>query len=240
MSTEALTKRANAALNELDEVVQTLARRADEDLAAKADLNEARWAEAAADYAQERRRRQELVATIGLQRADRTAVAVMLVTPGGGCVYLARRDASCEVFPAKWECPAGKVDPGDASPQAAAVRELREETGLEVGTERLVPAGLAIVDDGRALSAVFLFWLQLGPGEQPGLTEPDKRGRWMNFHIEEPAPADGYAPGAEILLTLLRNWRSAFEAQQRRVDAEFAEIRAQTSERRLALEAVTP
>jgi mutator protein MutT len=42
-----------------------------------------------------------------------------------------------------WEFPGGKVDAGDASPEAALVRELREELGIAVDARDLTPLAFA-------------------------------------------------------------------------------------------------
>ena len=43
--------------------------------------------------------------------------------------WLVTRRAEGRIFAGQWEFPGGKIEPGE-SPEQAAVRELREETGL--------------------------------------------------------------------------------------------------------------
>ncbi|OPY25390.1 MAG: hypothetical protein A4E28_03135 [Methanocella sp. PtaU1.Bin125] len=54
-----------------------------------------------------------------------------------------------------WEMPGGKVDPGE-EPEAAAVREFREETGFDVTGLRVIerePGGLVYIGDvGREVA----------------------------------------------------------------------------------------
>jgi ADP-ribose pyrophosphatase YjhB (NUDIX family) len=52
-----------------------------------------------------------------------------------------------------WDLPAGYLDPGE-SPEQAALRETREESGLQVRLERLV--GVYTARPGNAVSAIFL------------------------------------------------------------------------------------
>ena len=51
-----------------------------------------------------------------------------------GLVLVAQRPAH-KHLPLKWEFPGGKVEPGE-SPEAAIVRELREELGCEFALSR--------------------------------------------------------------------------------------------------------
>ncbi|MFI9615715.1 (deoxy)nucleoside triphosphate pyrophosphohydrolase [Streptomyces sp. NPDC052023] len=55
----------------------------------------------------------------------------------GGRLLAARRSAPPELA-GRWELPGGKVEPGEA-PEAALVRELREELGVEAEAVRRVP-----------------------------------------------------------------------------------------------------
>ena len=50
-------------------------------------------------------------------------------------VLLTRRPASMRTFPGCWVAPGGSMDPTDVSLAAAAIRELREETGLLVNPD---------------------------------------------------------------------------------------------------------
>src|SRR3954464_10458065 len=54
-----------------------------------------------------------------------------------GRLLAARRSAPPELA-GRWELPGGKVEPGER-PEAALVRELREELGVDAETVRRVP-----------------------------------------------------------------------------------------------------
>lgn len=64
-------------------------------------------------------------------------VNVVPVTPDGQVVLIRQYRHGVEDF--TLEVPGGMVDPGDASPAAAARREMREETGFEA--DELLPLG---------------------------------------------------------------------------------------------------
>ncbi len=67
----------------------------------------------------------------------RVDVALALVVRAGR-VLLQRRDLHDPVMPGLWEFPGGKLEAGEP-PGSAAIRELREETGLEGGDPRAFP-----------------------------------------------------------------------------------------------------
>lgn len=57
-------------------------------------------------------------------------IALALIWRGGE-VLVARRASDAAHLPDLWEFPGGKIEAGE-TPQEAAIREAREETGLEV------------------------------------------------------------------------------------------------------------
>jgi len=69
-----------------------------------------------------------------------TVVAAALAD-GAGRVLLQQRSPG-RAMAGLWEFPGGKVEP-DELPEAALVRELREELGIEVEADALTPAGFA-------------------------------------------------------------------------------------------------
>jgi 8-oxo-dGTP pyrophosphatase MutT (NUDIX family) len=70
----------------------------------------------------------------------RVAATVVLLRPPLE-VYLIERAATMAFAAGMYAFPGGSAEPGDADPRATAVREVREETGVELEPAALVPWG---------------------------------------------------------------------------------------------------
>lgn len=67
------------------------------------------------------------------------AVAFVRDTDRGIEVYLNRRPAHFRYYPGAFVFPGGRLDPDDTDIKATAAREVQEEIGIEIDTDRLIP-----------------------------------------------------------------------------------------------------
>lgn len=65
---------------------------------------------------------------------ERNVVRLVVLEASGRVLLLHVRDATQPEFGTAWELPGGGIEAGESYAQAA-IRELREETGLEIGPE---------------------------------------------------------------------------------------------------------
>ena len=101
-------------------------------------------------------------------RYGRVEGANVLATDGEGRILVVK-----PTYTRDWMLPGGRVERGE-TPHAAAIRETREETGLEVTLERLL-----LVDARRARDTSFIFAGRVTGGElEPQLGEIAEVG-WL-------------------------------------------------------------
>ncbi|MFJ3887186.1 (deoxy)nucleoside triphosphate pyrophosphohydrolase [Streptomyces rubrogriseus] len=92
----------------------------------------------------------------------------------GGRLLAARRSAPAELA-GRWELPGGKVEPGE-TPEAALVRELREELGVAAEAGGRVPGQWPL----RAPFVLQVWTARLRPGSAaPAPLEDHDELRWL-------------------------------------------------------------
>jgi 8-oxo-dGTP diphosphatase len=124
--------------------------------------------------------------------------AVALIDPDGR-VLLAQRPEG-KSLAGLWEFPGGKVDPGE-TPEAALIRELREELGIETKASCLAPLTFAShsYDDFHLLMPLFACrrWEGIATGRE---------GQTLAW-VRPEKLRDYPMPPADIpLLPILRDW----------------------------------
>jgi 8-oxo-dGTP diphosphatase len=119
--------------------------------------------------------------------ADTTLIVVAAALVDGDGRVLLQQRAEGRQMAGLWEFPGGKVEARER-PEAALVRELREELGIDVATAALAPAAFASAELGerhlllllyicrswtgepKALDAAMFQWVR--PDEMPALPMP--------------------------------------------------------------------
>jgi 8-oxo-dGTP pyrophosphatase MutT (NUDIX family) len=111
----------------------------------------------------------------------RPACSVILLRRGGKHadraleVLLVRRNLAARFMPGVWVFPGGTIDPEDGDGEkariACAVRELREEAGIELDPAELVPYSRWITPEMVPTRFDTYFYLALAPAHSP--PEPD-------------------------------------------------------------------
>jgi 8-oxo-dGTP pyrophosphatase MutT (NUDIX family) len=125
-------------------------------------------------------RRRRVVAPGSLIRA---AVLVPIVDRGEAALVFAQRTDRVGHHKGQISFPGGRVDPGDADDLAAALREAREEVGLD--PTRVEPLGL--LDDTETFATQYVITPWVGVVRGPVVWQPD--GEEIEKVIEVPVAA---------------------------------------------------
>ncbi|GAB2662557.1 NUDIX hydrolase [Nocardia goodfellowii] len=124
-----------------------------------------------------------------MREADRDGVQQLVVgavVQHNGKVLLLQRPTD-DFMGGIWELPSGKVDPGESIDQAL-IREVKEETGLDVITIANYLGDFDYQSGSGKKSRQFNFTVQVGPAEPVELTEHDAY-TWTSL-VEEPPVTD--------------------------------------------------
>ena len=125
-------------------------------------------------------------------RLKRAAVAIVLVEAGaaddGTAFVLTRRAPGLRSHRGQWALPGGRCDEGE-TPVAAALRELHEELGLELGPDHL----LGLLDDYPTRSGYLITPVVLWSAKGAVLTpSPDEVASAHRIALEDIERADAF------------------------------------------------
>lgn len=138
-------------------------------------------------------------ASCGYCQFRNPAPTVSVLVVEGGRVLLGRRGS--EPGRGTWSLPSGYID-WEEDYISAAVRETREETGLEVEVEELITLVSSFVSPGYHFLGVYLTARAVGGELQAG--DDLEAVAW--FPLEGPLPALGFEEDREIIAGAAQGW----------------------------------
>ncbi len=116
---------------------------------------------------------------------SKSNVAVVAILFSEGYIWLAERLDKDRPYFGMLAAPGGSVNAGEWH-ENAIQREVKEETGLEITSDRFHYGGQTnhAYSDGRPF---FMHWflVRLNLGEVPARTEPHKQGEWKRYTTAE-------------------------------------------------------
>jgi len=110
---------------------------------------------------------------------DATVIIIMIKEKK---VYLTKRLETCETYKNFYCVAGGKLELKE-DPLTAAIRELKEETGLDIEPSRFEFVEASDKEPTAKVEYVFKVWLR--PGEIPENTEPHKHEEWISYPIAD-------------------------------------------------------
>jgi 8-oxo-dGTP pyrophosphatase MutT (NUDIX family) len=164
-------------------------------------------------------------------------------------VCMVLRNPQARFMPGVWVFPGGAVDPadgeGDAGHRACAVREMREEAGVELDPDSLVPYSRWITPEAVPVRFDTLFYVALAPPHSP--PKPDGEETVEAGWFEPRVALDRHAAGEMALVfptikhleSLLEhpNAEAAIEAARSRdVKPVMPRVVGEGGERRIVLD----
>lgn len=98
-------------------------------------------------------------------------------------VLLFKRSPDSKNFPNYWIGPGGHIDAGE-DPLAAAIREVREETGVELDSKNITLKGIATHHhlDKNKLFIAFVFVAKIPHKQEVSIVTTEGEGNWIEIN----------------------------------------------------------
>jgi len=122
-------------------------------------------------------------------------VAKVIVRDPKGQILVIRRSITAPISPLEWDLPGGIVDSGEG-PKETAIRETREETGLNLESVQL----LDVTSETHSTHSVVVFYGAKISSQQIKLSHEHDQLQWVNeTQLSELNTPASYKEAAKII-----------------------------------------